>query len=170
MGAVSRSAVWLLVGHKAGDNAQVRALAARLGWPCEEKRIVYRPWELLANRLLGATLAGIDRSGSDALERPWPDLVISSGRRNEPVARWIRQCSGGRTRIVHIGRPWASPAAFDLVIATPQREPSPTASLISGPVSPVTTPMSVMPASRMARMTRKSTGSFATGINCLARV
>jgi mitochondrial fission protein ELM1 len=112
--------VWLLVGHKAGDNAQVRALAARLGWPCEEKRIAYRPWELPANLLLGVTLAGMDRGRSDALAPPWPDLVITSGRRNEPVARWIRAQSGNRTRLVHIGRPWASPAAFDLVISTPQ--------------------------------------------------
>jgi hypothetical protein len=112
--------VWLLVGHKAGDNAQVRALAARLGWPCEEKRVVYRPWELLANRLLGATLAGIDRGRSDPLRPPWPDLVISSGRRNEPVARWIRAQSGGGTRLVHVGRPWNRPELFDLVVSTPQ--------------------------------------------------
>lgn len=112
--------VWLLLGHKAGDNNQVLALAERLGWPREEKRIVYRPWELLANRLLRVTLAGIDRGRSSPLAPPWPDLVITSGRRNEPVARWIRQRAGGRTRLVHVGRPWASPAVFDLVISTPQ--------------------------------------------------
>src|SRR3989304_5965453 len=53
---------------------------------------------------------------------------------------------------------------------TPQRPPSPTAARISGPVSPVTMPMWVMPASRMASMTRKSTGLLATGISCLALV
>ena len=40
--------VWLLLGHKAGDNNQVLALAEALAWPWEEKRIVYRPWELLS--------------------------------------------------------------------------------------------------------------------------
>ena len=40
--------------------------------------------------------------------------------RNEPVGRWIRKQSGGRTRLVHIGRPWAKPDQFDLVITTPQ--------------------------------------------------
>ncbi len=112
--------MWLLLGHKAGDNTQVIALADALGWPREEKRIFYRTWELLSNRLLGVTLAGVDRGRSNPLRPPWPELVISSGRRNEPVARWIRQQSGNRTRIVHVGRPWAPLEAFDLIVSTPQ--------------------------------------------------
>ncbi len=112
--------LWLLLGHKAGDNNQVIALADALGWPREEKRIFYRGWELLSNRLLGATLAGVDRGRSSPLQPPWPELVISSGRRNEPVARWIREQSANRTRIVHVGRPWAPIETFDLVISTPQ--------------------------------------------------
>ena len=111
--------VWLLLGHKAGDNNQVLALAEALAWPWDEKRIVYRPWELLANRLLGVTLCGIDRGASSVLQPPWPDLVISSGRRNEPVARWIRRQAPG-VRLVHVGRPWAPLDAFDLIVTTPQ--------------------------------------------------
>jgi mitochondrial fission protein ELM1 len=112
--------VWLLTGHKAGDNTQVVALAEALGWPFELKRFVYQSWELLSNRLLGVTLAGINQACSSVLEPPWPDLVITAGRRNEPVARWIRARSAGRTRIVHIGRPWAPLDCFDLIIVTPQ--------------------------------------------------
>lgn len=112
--------VWALLGQKAGDNNQVLALAQALGSPFATRRIVNRPWELVTNRLAGTSLAGIDRRRSDALAPPWPDLVISAGRRNEPVARWIRKRSGGRTRLVHIGRPWAPLAAFDLIVTTPQ--------------------------------------------------
>jgi mitochondrial fission protein ELM1 len=112
--------VWVLTGHKAGDNTQVVALAEALGWPFELKRFAYQPWELLSNRLLGVTLAGIDRAGSSPLEPPWPDLVITAGRRNEPVARWIRRRAGGHTRLVHVGRPWAPLDCFDLIVATPQ--------------------------------------------------
>ena len=112
--------VWLLTGHKAGDNTQVVALAEALRWPFELKRFAYQPWELLSNRLLGVTLAGIDRAGSSPLEPPWPDLVITAGRRNEPVARWIRRQAGGHTRLVHVGRPWAPLDCFDLVVVTPQ--------------------------------------------------
>jgi len=112
--------VWCLLGGKAGDNAQVRALAGELGYTREEKTILARPWELLVHLGSRATLAGIDRGNSSSLEPPWPDLVITAGRRNEPVARWIGQQSGGGARLVHIGRPWAPPADYDLVVTTPQ--------------------------------------------------
>lgn len=112
--------VWCLLGKKAGDNTQVLALSRELGWGYEEKHIVAHPWELLAHLGGGVTLAGMDRAQSSALNAPWPDLVISAGRRNEPVARWIKRQSGGRTRLVHIGRPWAPLSAWDLVITTPQ--------------------------------------------------
>lgn len=113
---------WLLLGHKPGDNGQVLALAEALGWPCETKRMVYRPTELLTNRLLGVTLLGIDRRRSSPLVPPWPQLVVSAGRRNEPVARWIQAEAGGRERLklVHVGRPWAPLKLFDLIVTTPQ--------------------------------------------------
>ena len=112
--------VWLLTGHRAGDTTQILALAEALDWPFEAKRLVYRPTELVTNLLCGATLAGIDRRRSSPLTPPWPDLVITAGRRNEPVARWIKARSGGNCRIVHLGRPWAGTAHFDLVVPTPQ--------------------------------------------------
>jgi mitochondrial fission protein ELM1 len=109
-----------LLGRKAGDNTQVRALADALGWPCVHKKIHARPWEILVQASRRASLVGIDRAASTALEPPWPDLVISAGRRNEPVARWIRGQSGGRSKLVHIGRPWASLDTWDLIVTTPQ--------------------------------------------------
>ncbi len=112
--------VWCLLGKKAGDNTQVRALAEELDWGYEEKYISARPWELLSHLGGGVTLAGIDRSRSSVLAAPWPDIVITAGRRNEPVARWIQRKSHGRTRLVHIGRPWAPLSAWDLVVTTPQ--------------------------------------------------
>jgi mitochondrial fission protein ELM1 len=112
--------VWCLLGRKAGDNTQVRALAEELGWGFEEKHIAARPWELLAHLGEGVTLAGINRTRSSTLAPPWPDIVLSAGRRNEPVARWIQRQSGGRTRLVHIGRPWAPLSTWDLIVTTPQ--------------------------------------------------
>lgn len=115
---------WLMVGHKDGDNAQVQGLGEALSWPFEIKRFVYRPTELLTNLLGGPNLAGIDRRRSSVLEPPWPELIISSGRRNEPVCRWIQRqaakTSGVRTRLVHVGRSWAKPSCFDLIVTTPQ--------------------------------------------------
>lgn len=112
--------VWLLTGYRAGDNAQVLALAEALGWPFEVKHFVYRTYEFLTNRLLGATLAGVDLGRSDALTPPWPDLIITAGRRNEPIARWIKDRADGRVRLIHLGRSWATPDHFDLIVTTPQ--------------------------------------------------
>ncbi len=112
--------MWLLTGYRAGDNAQVLALAEALGWPFEVKHFSYRKYEFLTNRLLGPNLAGIDRMKSAVLTPPWPDLVITAGRRNEPIARWIKSHAGGHTRLVHLGRSWADARHFDLVVTTPQ--------------------------------------------------
>ncbi len=114
--------VWLLCGHKLGDNQQLLALADALGRPYAVKHLAYRPYELIVGRL-GATLAGIDRRLSDPLAPPWPDLILTAGRRNEPVALWIRKqaAQAGQTvRIVHLGRPWAKLGHFDLIVTTPQ--------------------------------------------------
>ena len=112
--------VWTLLGQKAGDNNQILALAESLGWGWTEKHLQYISLELIPNRLLKVTLLGLKKEKSDDLDPPWPDLVISAGRRNEPVARWIRKQSGGQCRLVHIGRPWARPKHFDLIVTTPQ--------------------------------------------------
>ena len=112
-----------MMGHKAGDNSQVLALAEALGLPFEIKRFVYRPYELAINLLSGPTLAGMVKSQSSELEGPWPDLVITAGRRNEPICRWIQKqakAEGKHVRIVHLGRPWAKIERFDLIVTTPQ--------------------------------------------------
>ncbi len=111
---------WVMMGHKAGDNSQILALAEGLGWPFEIKHLVYRPTELLTNLLAPLTLLGIVRQKSSPLAPPWPDLIISAGRRNEPPCRWIQARADKRVRLVHVGRPWALIENFDLVVTTPQ--------------------------------------------------
>ncbi len=121
---MSEKLVWLLMGNRAGDNSQVLGLGEALGWPIVEKHFVYTPFEKLVNLPWGAHLLGVVRAESSTLEAPWPDLVISAGRKNEPIARYIRRQAkrqaGKHVRIVHVGRPWAKPSTWDLVITTPQ--------------------------------------------------
>ncbi|WP_375553641.1 mitochondrial fission ELM1 family protein [Roseovarius mucosus] len=112
--------VWVLDAYRSGEKTQVRALAQGLGWPYEIKTLRYRKKEIRTTLFRGRDLRGVDLTASDPLSAPWPDLVISMGMRNEPVARWIKDQSGGRTRLVFLGRLWADPAHFDLVITTPQ--------------------------------------------------
>ena len=112
--------VWLLKGTKAGDYEQLRVITRALGVPSITKQLVFRRWELLLHAMPHPTLAGIDVAASDPLDAPWPDLVLTAGRRNELVARWIKQRAGGRTRLVHVGRPWSNPRQFDLVVSNRQ--------------------------------------------------
>ena len=112
--------IWLIDAYRAGERGQVRALVDALGWPCETKVLSYRKHVFWPHLLGQATLRGITPAAAETLQPPWPDLVISCGVRNEPVCRWIRAQSGGRTRYVHVGRPWAALDSFDLVITTPQ--------------------------------------------------
>lgn len=116
--------VWVIDAYRAGERTQLRALAEALstdlGWPHEIKTLRYRKTEIRTTLFRGRDLRGVDLAASDRLDPPWPDLVLSMGMRNEPVARLIRDQSGGRTRIVFLGRLWADPSHFDLVITTPQ--------------------------------------------------
>src|SRR5262245_58106540 len=62
--------VWVLLGHRAGDNAQLLALADALDCPYEVKRFVHRRLELVTNLLFDATLLGRIAPRSSALGPP----------------------------------------------------------------------------------------------------
>ena len=123
--------IWLIDAYRAGERGQVRALVEALGWPCETKVLDYRRHVFLPHVLGQSTLRGIRAESAAQLSPPWPDLVISCGVRNEPVCRWICEQSGGRTRYVHVGRPWAVLDSFDLVITTPQYRVPPRSNVLN---------------------------------------
>lgn len=112
--------VWVLASPRAGERTQLLALAQELGLSYEVKTVVHRTLGTLPGLLGNEGLAGVDLERSDPLEGPWPELVLLAHHGNEAVARWIRTQSGGRTRLVLLGRPWLSPRYFDLVVTTPQ--------------------------------------------------
>jgi len=110
--------VWLLVDDRPGHRTQVVGLARLAGVAGVEKRLAFNWLNRLPNPVLGASLFSLDRAGSDPLAAPWPDLILAMGRRVVPVARWIRRQSGGRSRIVLLGRKAAGDAgAADISIA-----------------------------------------------------
>ncbi len=119
-GGGSPPRVWVLAGQRAGDRAQMIALAEALGWPHETKQLMFSRWHYVPNLIIGPSLMSIDRRRSAALEPPWPDLVISAGKRSVPVAFWIRTQSERQVRLVHFGRPWAPMRRFDLIVTSPQ--------------------------------------------------
>ncbi len=121
--------IWVLEGTRAGDNAQARELANRVGAHVETRKLRYnsklrrireKKFRKVPDAILSGSLETLDLDASDALEPAWPDLIIGIGRRCVPIARWIRAQSGGRTRLVQLGNPKTRLSLFDLVITTPQ--------------------------------------------------
>jgi mitochondrial fission protein ELM1 len=111
--------IWVLLGHRTGDNNQLLALAEALKLPFETRTLRFNRLRLLS-RWLGPSLLSLDKSGRASLAPPWPDLVLGIGWRSVTIARWIKRMSRGRTKIVRLGNPRRAASDFDLVITTPQ--------------------------------------------------
>ena len=110
--------LWVLLGNRLGDNRQLLAIADALGRPYRAVQLRFgrgarlAPARWFAHRLTWRT--------EPDLAPPWPRAVLAAGRKSVPAALWIRRASGGTTRLVHVNRPWAPLAWFDLVVTTPQ--------------------------------------------------
>jgi hypothetical protein len=112
--------VWLVLGDKLGDNAQVEIIAEALGWPCQRKRLRFLERYAVRKPVFRPSVHHVEQELSDPLVPPWPDLVLTVGRRPSMAALWIHKQSRGRTKLVIVGRPRRMLDRFDLVIATPQ--------------------------------------------------
>lgn len=112
--------VWAIIGDKLGDNAQVRTVAAALPWPVEEKQLTFwkpfrrgKPWFL-------PSLYHVDKRASAPLAPPWPDLILTIGRRPAMAALWTKRQSGGRARLAIFGPPKGFAPQFDLIVVPAQ--------------------------------------------------
>jgi mitochondrial fission protein ELM1 len=112
--------IWILHTTGLGANQQLRALARSTGARVEIKHCLDRPSVVLAERLFGFPARSIPARKRRILRPPWPDLVLFGGGRSVVDAWRVRHASGGRSRLVCIGRPAARLDAFDLVLTTPQ--------------------------------------------------
>jgi mitochondrial fission protein ELM1 len=115
----------VILSDKRGDNGQVETIVDALGWPVEHKYVHMKPEFVLGKPRYRPSLEHIDLSRSDPLEAPWPDLIITVGRRPSMVALWIRKQSGNRTRIVLVGKPSGYMLDFSLVVASAENQMPP---------------------------------------------
>jgi mitochondrial fission protein ELM1 len=103
----SNPTVWVLTDDHPGNTTQSLGLAKALGWPYEVKGLRFT-WLVHLHDFLfglfGATRLGLQRPQSAVLNRPWPDVVITTGWRTAHIARWIKKQSRDHTRIVQMGR------------------------------------------------------------------
>lgn len=112
--------IWALVSDHPGDNAQVLALAEEIGLEFKTKTVRYTVRKRLPGNNRRVSLLSLDRESRNKIGPPWPDLLIMVGPRSQPVGRHVKKASGGRTRLVLIGRPRAPASAFDLIFDTRQ--------------------------------------------------
>ncbi len=118
--ADTEPSLWLVLGDKLGDNAQVEIIADALGWPYQRKRLRFLQRYAVRKPVFRPSVHHVVQEVSDPLTPPWPDLVLTVGRRPSMAALWIRKQSRGHTKLVIVGRPRRMLDRFDLVIATPQ--------------------------------------------------
>jgi hypothetical protein len=109
--------IWAVTTGEAGMRAQAVGLANRIGGRVSEMIVGLRaPWRWAPPGVMPFALEG-QNPAMDVLEPPWPDLLISCGRRAAALAIAVRRASRGRTLTVHIQDPRANLGAFDLVVA-----------------------------------------------------
>jgi mitochondrial fission protein ELM1 len=95
---------------------QAVALAEAVGLPYVIKRVQPRPpWTWLPPGWWPWPLAALGGGGQKEIAAPWPDLLISCGRRAVPYALLVKRESAGASTIVHIQNPQTRISAFDLV-------------------------------------------------------
>ncbi len=110
--------VWALLDNVTGHNTQVLGVAESLGLPFHKKKIEYNEKAEWPNFLKLNGLATIDKSKSDNIAPPYPDIVISCGRKAASVAMSIKKTAkknGVKTFAAHILWPGFPTNGLDLV-------------------------------------------------------
>lgn len=96
---------------------QARGLAKAVAGEVVEKVVVMRPpWRWFPAGWPGV-LRGVDAGTGDALAPPWPDLIVTCGRRSAILGLAAKRAAGGRPLLVHLQDPLTSLRNFDLVVA-----------------------------------------------------
>ncbi len=100
---------WLLADDKPGNVTQSVGLLEALNLPYERKQLRFDSTD---------NPDGDIPAGASRLAPPWPELVIATGGRTAQAAEWVKRRSGGRTRVIQLGRKGGRRLlSFDAVIA-----------------------------------------------------
>ena len=123
---------WIITEGMAGTENQCLGVAEALGIQAHVKRMSLRqPWKTLSPWL------GFEQSWSftHSVDPPWPDLLLTSGRKSAAASRYIKKASDGKTFTVHIQDPRIDPAHFDL-LAVPAHDPARGTNVITTTAAP----------------------------------
>lgn len=108
--------IWVLLDDAAGHMNQALGVAEALHLPFEPKTIKYNEKAALPNLLLGASLKAVAPREAAEIKAPWPELVISAGRKTFPIARYIKKQSGGKAKLVQMMHPGFPSWGVDLLV------------------------------------------------------
>lgn len=107
--------VWTLTDGHPGMESQVRGLAETLEATCVFKKATRKaPWSFLPSTWNWGALAHLTLS-SDPLTPPYPDVLISAGRRAIPLSLALKR-ENPSLFYIHIQDPRISPRYFDQII------------------------------------------------------
>lgn len=127
--AAQQPLTWILTDGTVGMRIQCLGLAKAAGLTPIVKHI-HPSWLLRALPALG-TVGGIPAAaGGDLLAAPWPDVVISCGRRTAGAALAVKRLSGGSSFLAHIQDPRLDPRRFDLLVV-PEHDPTRGANVVT---------------------------------------
>ena len=119
--------IWLLLDDRAGNREQCLGVGEALGFPFEIKEIRHNFLAKVPNRILGASFIGISSATENISKKPFPDLIISAGRRSAPVAQKIKLLSDTTTKLLHIMWPSITNTKYFDLIAVPNHDSIPNA-------------------------------------------
>ena len=91
LSTISHLKVLLLLDNRHGHRSQCIGVAEALGLPFQVMELDYNFISSLPNYLLGASFIGIKRPKVKFLTGPFPDIIISAGRRTAPVAQKLKK-------------------------------------------------------------------------------
>lgn len=114
---------WVLSDGTAGMVSQSLALAKALDLSYFDVRIFASPIYRLFPQM--GTWMGMPispRRNDRRIGPPWPDIVITAGKRTTGAALAIRRLSRGQTKIIQIQDPRISPDYFDVMVV-PRHDP-----------------------------------------------
>lgn len=111
--------IWVVSDGRAGIENQALGLAEAVQrLTPAEIAVKHIRWCPLFDRLPSALkTTAMLASTSDALNAPWPDLWIATGRATLPLSTRAKAWSGGRTFVVQTQDPRWSNASYDMIVA-----------------------------------------------------